>query len=342
MRHHTVNPTVRRGDPNLHWVQPATFFYWMCYSPDAVFPPGVLAYPFQCGGYHLPAEQQNVHFKFFPGPNPPPGPTATPQPTATHLPTPTLQPHPPNTASPGPSSAPSPTPRPTATRFSPATATPTPDHNGPSSSSYNIFAPGGLRDACVSDPAPHFSSHITDLGLISYLTPAGTVQAGDLKPHGFLHNVRTEQEVPVYAPVDSYLIDFAYYRGYTGESHYTFKFQVSCEVAYYFDHLRAVVDRIDAVVPDAPAEGTHGTTVQPPLFFRAGDLIGYTGGSPAYYNWDFGVLNTGRWNPLPQDVTYNLSGNVEKYRFAVCPYEYFDEAMRGQYLALLDGQPCGP
>ena len=142
--------------------------------------------------------------------------------------------------------------------------------------------------------------------------------------------------------MDSYLIDFAYYWGLSGEPQYTFKFQVSCEVAYYFDHLRAVVDRIDAVVPNAPAEGSHGTPVQPSLFFRADELIGYTGGSSAYYNWDFGVLNTGRWNPLPLDVTYNLSGNVEKYRFAVCPYNYFDEAMRDQYLAFLDGQPCGP
>jgi acetyl esterase/lipase len=29
-------------------VQPSVFFYWQCFEPDAVFQPGVLAYPFDC------------------------------------------------------------------------------------------------------------------------------------------------------------------------------------------------------------------------------------------------------------------------------------------------------
>ena len=37
-----------QGDPYLHWVQPAKFFYWKCFTPQTEFPEGVLAYPFQC------------------------------------------------------------------------------------------------------------------------------------------------------------------------------------------------------------------------------------------------------------------------------------------------------
>ena len=37
-----------KGDSYLHWVQPATFFYWKCFTPQVEFPDGVLAYPFQC------------------------------------------------------------------------------------------------------------------------------------------------------------------------------------------------------------------------------------------------------------------------------------------------------
>ena len=55
---------VQTGNPYLHWVQPGSFFYWKSYSPDAIFPAGVLAYPFECDGYQLPAEQRNVNFKY--------------------------------------------------------------------------------------------------------------------------------------------------------------------------------------------------------------------------------------------------------------------------------------
>jgi len=62
--HTSENPTVQRGNRYLHWVQPGSFFYWKCYSPDADFPSGVLAYPFECDGYQLPAEQHDVNFKY--------------------------------------------------------------------------------------------------------------------------------------------------------------------------------------------------------------------------------------------------------------------------------------
>ncbi len=58
------NPTVKTGNRYLHWVQAASFFYWKSYSPDADFPSGVLAYPFECDGYQLPAEQHDVNFKY--------------------------------------------------------------------------------------------------------------------------------------------------------------------------------------------------------------------------------------------------------------------------------------
>jgi hypothetical protein len=60
----SINPTVKEGNPYLHWVQPSSFFYWKCYSPDADFPSGVLAYPFECDGYQLPTEQRDVNFKY--------------------------------------------------------------------------------------------------------------------------------------------------------------------------------------------------------------------------------------------------------------------------------------
>ena len=62
--HSSENPLVRRGDTHLHWVQPGSFFYWKCYAPESTFQNGVLAYPFECGGYRVPVEQQDVNFKY--------------------------------------------------------------------------------------------------------------------------------------------------------------------------------------------------------------------------------------------------------------------------------------
>ena len=62
--HTTENPTVQTGNRYLHWVQPGSFFYWKSYSPDANFPSGVLAYPFESDGYQLLAEQRDANFKY--------------------------------------------------------------------------------------------------------------------------------------------------------------------------------------------------------------------------------------------------------------------------------------
>ena len=62
--HTSENPTVKRGNRYLHWVQPGSFFYWKCYTPGANFSGGILAYPFECGGYQLPVEQHDVNFKY--------------------------------------------------------------------------------------------------------------------------------------------------------------------------------------------------------------------------------------------------------------------------------------
>lgn len=63
--HTSENSTVQEGNRYLHWVQPGSFFYWKCYSPDANFSGGILAYPFECGGYQLPAEQHDRNFKYY-------------------------------------------------------------------------------------------------------------------------------------------------------------------------------------------------------------------------------------------------------------------------------------
>lgn len=60
----SLNPTVKSGDRNLHWVQGDAFFYWKCFAPDATFEQGVLAYPWECNGFKVPTEQRLVDYKY--------------------------------------------------------------------------------------------------------------------------------------------------------------------------------------------------------------------------------------------------------------------------------------
>ncbi len=60
----SINPTVKSGDRNLHWVQGDVFFYWKCFGKDVQFEQGVLAYPWECNGYAVPVEEQSVNFKY--------------------------------------------------------------------------------------------------------------------------------------------------------------------------------------------------------------------------------------------------------------------------------------
>lgn len=60
----SINPTVKSGDKNLHWVQGDVFFYWKCFGNGVQFEQGVLAYPWECDGYVAPAEQQSIDFKY--------------------------------------------------------------------------------------------------------------------------------------------------------------------------------------------------------------------------------------------------------------------------------------
>lgn len=62
----SINPTVKKGNRNLHWVQPASFFYWKSYDPNVNIPSGVLTYPFEIDGFQLPSEQRDTNFKYTP------------------------------------------------------------------------------------------------------------------------------------------------------------------------------------------------------------------------------------------------------------------------------------
>ena len=85
---------------------------------------------------------------------------------------------------------------------------------------YDIFD-GNKMENCVSNPKPVFTHEITDFSQIKQLQRWGQTPQGYLKGHTYVvlknkghsgNKVIIDKPVPVYAPVDSYLIMQARYR----------------------------------------------------------------------------------------------------------------------------------
>lgn len=180
---------------------------------------------------------------------------------------------------------------------------------------------------CVSNPNPTFTHHPTDISKITAVTPPPSLIQGHLKAHGYLH---TTGRVPVYAPADSRLLNGVFYTEEGGRpgGEYSLDFQVSCEIGYRFDHISEPNPEIIAALGmNEPAPTSHTQRLNPPIEYKAGDLIGYTEGT-VYGVWDFGVYNSNVRNQFADNPEWNTS---QIYITAVCPFDYFSDEMRAVY-----------
>lgn len=188
---------------------------------------------------------------------------------------------------------------------------------------------------CISNPYPVFTNHITDMSKVSYVVPPPTMGSGpSLKTHSYIgtNGVR----VPIYAPMVMTLKGGSHYVG----GPYGFDFRVSCEVTVRFGHITDPVDSIKKLLPSEPKSDSR-TQELSPVSFAAGELIGYTTGTDAAGNWDFGVYNSATSNRYANDPNWNNSTVVTT---AVCPFNYFTPNLKAEYAAkfnptILGGNP---
>ena len=93
--------------------------------------------------------------------------------------------------------------------------------------------------------SPIFTHEITDLSKIKRTERWGLVKSEHLKNHSFLFLKNKNKPVPVYAPIDSYLILQTRYRMHgMKQVQWRLIFQVGCEIVYRFDHLDTLSDKL--------------------------------------------------------------------------------------------------
>lgn len=186
--------------------------------------------------------------------------------------------------------------------------------------------------SCKSNPSPVFTSHITDISKINYVVPPPTIGAGpSLKTHGYIGT--DHARVPVYAPVDMILNTGAHFEG----GPYWLGFEVSCEVTLRFGHMTEPIQAVRDIFPatPAPANDSRDQQIKNKIYFKAGDLIGYTTGTSAAGNWDMGIYNSTTNNKYKGDPTW---GNSWVYTTAICPFDYFEPSLKLVYTSKFSSQ----
>jgi len=195
------------------------------------------------------------------------------------------------------------------------------------------------QSSCISDPSPVFTADITDLTKISRITPPGSVNPGDgfVTAHSYIW-IESNEAVPIYAPVDMTLGMGGLYTESGNPAQYILFFGVSCEVSIKLDHFDDPIEQIKNVLPKTPKiDDSRTDDVSSIIEFKAGDLLGYTGGTVQAHNWDFGVYNQTKPNFLSGDEQYKGDDKAD------CPYDYFIEDKIAVYYDLfVSGTGFGP
>jgi hypothetical protein len=173
---------------------------------------------------------------------------------------------------------------------------------------------------CVNNENPLFSAYPTDIDNITQIAPPIMQVGTGVKSHSY---VNVSKNSAVYAPVDSKLVTGAKYTESfldPDQIQYTFLFEVSCEVSYYYDHLINPPEKIANLFPGPPGHDTSSEARFDSVEVKAGEVIGYSWSG----QFDFGVLNNSKEPPLKDFSEYKGSEKA----YADCPINYFSGEMK--------------
>lgn len=179
--------------------------------------------------------------------------------------------------------------------------------------------------ACKSNPKVQFTNDFTEVDKIKSVEPT-IITPGNSRHRAWL-NI-SSGKVAIYAPVDSELVN-GVYKDARGVIDYDLHFQVSCEIWYLINHVTEPVDKIKNAFPKTPQTDTK---TNPPfkesIKVKAGELLGYSVGTPLARNFDFGVFDLNHFNEgLPGDggSKYGKEANF------ICPFDVLPKEIKEKY-----------
>lgn len=149
-------------------------------------------------------------------------------------------------------------------------------------------------------------------------------------------------EAPIYAPADAVAIGITHYiapmllwDGSTIEiSQFDVRFELSCEVSYWFDHISRLVEPFASLAAAEGARDTRDAMVPIRVEVKAGDLIGYSTGTEPAHVWDFVLVDSSRTTTFANQQRYEQTGDLQHLLHSACPLDYFSPQLRADYAAL--------
>lgn len=178
------------------------------------------------------------------------------------------------------------------------------------------------KRGCDKNTNPVFSNAPTEIENIKLISPPIMKVSSGIKSHSY---IETFKPSPVYAPVDSVLVNGAkYHESYVDPSklQYSLFFSATCNVSYYYDHLIDVSDKIAEQFTDEPLMDDTRSTQTEAVEVKAGELIGYSWSR----QFDFGVLDNTTEPALKDFEEYKHSEKA----YAVCPLKFFEEGLKAK------------
>ena len=194
-----------------------------------------------------------------------------------------------------------------------------------------------------------FTEYMFELDKVNYIVPLGELEGGweemNVNIMALVH-IKTTGDygspsltMEVYAPTDVTLSSYSYYGYGDHPPTWTLIFEINSDITLTLSALTDVPDKIKNVV------GTEYTTgeinVATPISFTPGELIGYAGGSADVTNWDILLYDKNHENQFVNQDRYKATYQGERYITARCPFDFYPDEMKQEYLNLLGFTEAG-
>jgi hypothetical protein len=188
-----------------------------------------------------------------------------------------------------------------------------------------------------------FTAHMFELNKTRYIVPLGELEGGweemEVNNMALVHIKRTGDynspslKMEVYAPTNISLTSYSYYSYSGSTATWTLIFEISSVITLKLSALTDVPDKIKNTVG---TEYTSGEiNLQTSLSFTPGELIGYAGGTTDVSNWDILLYDKNHENQYINQDRYIGSYLGERYITAVCPFMFYPDEMKQEYINLL-------
>ena len=189
--------------------------------------------------------------------------------------------------------------------------------------------------SCATTVKPQFTADITDFSKIKIITaPSTNVIAG---PKGFSYISTGRNRVPVYAPT-ALTLHSGIYRKETIEStayyELTFTAQENCNYSMTYKYIDEIVAPVAEQIESTPTVGeSPAALARNTILLEAGDLIGYTKGTPEEGRWGFGMYHSKEKGILAAEQNF-----YDTLGYSVCWTDFYVPTIKKQhYRNLLEG-----